>query len=72
MKVCGINIDFNAEVIREEFTFKQFCDAYRGKFSDELMLPAYEKLTGLKVESKRRKTVRKSTSTPRKSTIQKK
>lgn len=59
MKVCGLNIDFNPQVVKDNYTFAQFTKAYRGKIPNELLRPAYEKLTGKKVTSRRKSSTKK-------------
>ncbi len=58
MKVLGLPFDFRVDIIKQ-MECDEFCDLYRGKIDDSLLVPAWEELTGNKSGSKRKRTKKK-------------
>lgn len=51
MKVCGLNIDFNQKAIKR-MSCKAFCEVFKDKVPQSLLIPSWEALTGKKYRKK--------------------
>jgi hypothetical protein len=51
MKVCGLNIDFNQKAIKG-MSCKAFCEVFKDKVPQSLLIPSWEALTGKKYKRK--------------------